>query len=136
MTVAARTALARREAAGPRVPHTLDTGAGLTSRAIMHQGSGHCALDVQGEASGFRTHRRGRRRWAGGGDPRLRLGHPQQRAHRAPAVLEEAALLGEGDGLVEAGARAEVVTELVVRRAEAGSGAWRSQTPAGDRSAV
>ena len=51
-----------------------------------------------------------------------RLGRLQQRAHLAPAFLEEAALLGEGDGFVEVGAGAEVVAEFVMGRAEAGSG--------------
>ncbi len=35
--------------------------------------------------------------WAGGDDPRLRLGRLQESAHRAPAFLEQAALFGEGD---------------------------------------
>ena len=49
-----------------------------------------------------------------------RLGSLEQRAHLSPAALEEAALVGEGDRLVKACTRAEIVTKLVVRRAETG----------------
>jgi len=52
-----------------------------------------------------------------------RLGHPRQRAYLTPAFLEEAALFGDGDGVVEAGAGAEVGAQFIVCRTEAGSGA-------------
>ena len=41
------------------------------------------------------------------------LGRLEQRARLPPAVLEGAALLGEGDGLVEAGARAEEGAQFI-----------------------
>ncbi len=43
-------------------------------------------------------------------------------------------VLGEGTGLVEAGARAEEGAQFIVCRTEAGSGAWRSRARAWGRS--
>jgi len=88
------------------------------------------------EASDFSTHQCGRQHWAGVDHPRPWLGRLEQRAHLTPAFLEEAALVGEGDGVVEAGTGAEMVATFVMRRTEAGGGAWRSRTPAWGNSAA
>ena len=89
-----------------------------------------------GEASGLRPHG-GVRRQGAGGDQRLgQLGCLEQRAHLAPAVLEQAALVGERDRVVEVGAGTKMITEFIVGHAETGSGAWRSRTRAwGSRAA-
>ena len=84
---------------------------------------------LQLEASGFRPHRRGRRQWPGGDQWPGWLGRLEQRAHLSPALLKEAALLGQGDCLVEAGARAEVVTEFVMGRTEPGGGVKSAKSP-------
>jgi len=49
-----------------------------------------------------------------GDNPRGGLGCLQQREYLTPAFLEEAALLGEGDGFVELGTGAEMITEFVI----------------------
>ncbi len=48
--------------------------------------------------------------------------------------LEGAALFGEGDGFLDAGAGAEMVEGFIVCCTEAGGGAWRNQTSASGRS--
>jgi len=63
--------------------------------------------------------------------PAPRLGRLQQRACFAPAVLEQAALFGEGDGFVEVGAGAEMVATFVVRRTEAGGCVEGAEPPHG-----
>jgi len=50
------------------------------------------------------------------------LGSLEQRAHLSPALLEQAALLGKRDRLVEACADTKMVTEFVVGCAEPGGG--------------
>ncbi len=61
------------------------------------------------EASGFSTYRRGSRRWARVDHPRPRLGRLQQRARLTPAFLEEAALVGKGDSVIDVAAWAEMM---------------------------
>jgi len=72
------------------------------------------------EASGLKGQGGVRRRWAEGDQGPGWLGRLEQRAHLSPALLEQAALFSKRDGVVEAGARAEVVTEFVMGRAESG----------------
>jgi len=91
---------------------------------------------LAGEASGLRPHGGVRRRWAGRDQWPGWLGSLQQRAHLSPALLEEAALVGERDRIVEVGAGTKMITEFVVGHAEPGSGAWRSRTRAWGSTAV
>jgi len=51
---------------------------------------------------------------------RVRRRRLQPRAHRAPVLVEQAALIGYGDHLSQALTRAEMVVECVVGRADAG----------------
>jgi len=52
-------------------------------------------------------------------------------AHLSPAVLEGAALFGEGVGVVDVGAGAEKVAEFIVRRTETGGCVERATPPHG-----
>ncbi len=81
-----------------------------TAVLAEHQGNAVSRRHALGlEASGFRPHWCDRRRWAGGDQWPGWLGSLQQRARLAPMFLEEAALLGEGDGFVEVGAGTEMI---------------------------
>jgi len=57
-------------------------------------------------------------------------------AHLSPALLKQAALVSEGDSVVDVGTRAKMITEFVVGRAEPGGCAWRNRTRAWGRSVV
>ncbi len=64
---------------------------------------------IAGEASEYRTHGCGSGREAGVDHGRPRLGGLEQRAHRAPAVLDEAAVRGAGEGVGDVGAGTEMI---------------------------
>ena len=115
--------------------HTVDLPYRLSSWAF-DEPENVALWETAEEASGFRSHWCDRRRWARGEQWPGWLGSLKQCAHVTPALLEEAALLGKRDPLVEAATWAEIVTKFVVRRTEPGSGAWRSRTRASDRSVV